>query len=152
MQDAKPRVIRALVNPHKMHVGYPSSMATAVDLKAIFTRDVEGEALFRVRTEVIEAINIEFEVLVFDTDTGVFRRVASVYDMETYPIGRELAAYNNLAYYRARTGAVEYASLREATYYEKVTKQRLQILANAWSTVVDKFSGEAVYNARSYQR
>jgi len=127
-------------------------MPTPVDLKAIFTRDVLGETLYRVTVEIIEATHIDFEVLVFDTDTGLFSRVASVYDMETYPIGRELAAYNGIVYYRARTGIIEFSTLREATYYEKVTKQRLQILSSAWSTITDHFQGTIVYDARSAPR
>ncbi len=154
VEKAQARVVERLVDPCEDHGAQAiiAGMSTPVDLKSNFVRELPAENLYRVSFEVIFANNIELEVFVFDTDTLLFSRVASVYDLETYPRGQELAKYNNIPYYRARAGIREFSQLRDAVYFESVTKERLKILCDAWSTVVDKFAGTLVFDARSYVR
>lgn len=125
------------------------TLITPVDLKVTFSREIRSENRYRINMEVIQALNIEFDVFVFDTATGLYSRVASVYDMETFPVGQELAAYNGVAYYRARGGYIEYNQLRDAIYFESVTKQRLRVLTTAWSLIVDRFTGDSLFDAHS---
>jgi len=127
-------------------------MGTPVDIKAIFTRQILEPGSFRVTMEVIDATNIDLDVLVFETENFRFSRVASLYDMETWPAGQELADYNNIAYFRARAGYIEYPDLQDAIHFETITKQRLKILSDLWSQRTDNFQGALVYTASSYIR
>ena len=52
--------------------------------------------------DIIDATNIDLDVLVFDTETSAFSHVATVFDMETYTVGQPGAAANNVAFFRDR--------------------------------------------------
>jgi hypothetical protein len=127
-------------------------MSTPVDIKALFTREIPQVNLYRVKFEIIDTVNIDFSVFMFDTETGRFSHVAMVYDLEMFPVGRELAAYNNIPYFRWHSGYVEYNELSQAVYFEALTKTRLKTLSNLWSRVTDVFTGSTVYDAASSTR
>jgi len=110
-----------------------------VELKTYITREVPSENRYLLNITVIDAINIDIDVLVFDTEHNTFSHVATVYDMESYPSDRTQASVAGLQFYRSRGVSREFASIAEATYFETITKSRLSILANTWKSRLEDF-------------
>lgn len=112
-----------------------------VTIQADFTKDIPADNQYRVQVSIVDATNITLDVLVFDTESGEYSHVASVFDMETYPVGQEAAASGNLVYFRDRGAAVTYNLLKSADEFIAITQGRLKTLANGWDVVVTDFSG-----------
>jgi hypothetical protein len=119
-------------------------MSTPVHIKAQFVRSLPSEGIYRVQLDIIDVINIDFDVLVFSTEHDTFSHVATVYDMETYPATRVAAQAANLAYYRWRGATLNFIRLQDATDFESITRNRLKLLADKWSSIVDDFSGTSI--------
>jgi len=119
-------------------------MSTNVYLKAQFIRSIPTEGVYRVQVDIIDVINIDFDVLVFDYEHDTFSRVATVYDLESYPAGKSLAAYRDLDYYRERGAVVNFNDIAGATAFEAVTRNRLKLLADQWARIVDDFTGTSI--------
>ncbi len=124
-------------------------MSTSVQIKAQFIRSIPYDGLYRVQVDIIDITNIDFDVLVFDTEHDTFSRVATVYDLETYPASKEEAARRSIDYYRGRGAQVDYYTLRDATGFEAITRSRLKLLAVSYSSVVDAFSGTSYATVNS---
>lgn len=120
-----------------------------VTIQAKFTKDIPVENQYRVQVSVTDATNIGLDVLVFDTESGEYSHVASVYDMETYPVSQEVAASGNLVFFRDRGAVVTYNLLKSADEFIGVTQGRLKTLANGWDEVVSSFSGTETVNVSS---
>lgn len=124
-------------------------MTTEVKIKAQFVRSIPQDGVYRVQVDVIDAVNIGFDVLVFNTTNDTFSRVASIYDLETYPVSKAAAESINAPYYLDRGAQLNYFTIRDATGFEAVTRERLKILAVAHASVVDAFAGTAYANITS---
>lgn len=124
-------------------------MTTDVAIKSQFVRDIPSDGVYRIKLDVIDVVNIEFDVLVFNTEDQTFSHVATVFDMETYPAGYEAAAAAHVAFFRDRGVEMHFGTLNEATGFEQVTENRLKILAVAWKTVLDAFAGTEIVTASS---
>jgi hypothetical protein len=124
-------------------------MSTSVQLKALMARQIPSDGVYAVQVDIIDAVNIDFDVLVFSTEHDTFSHVASVYDLETYPVGKTTAAALGLDFYRGRGAVVNFATIKDATGFETVTKHRLKLLAVAWASIVDAFSGSEVVTVNS---
>lgn len=111
-----------------------------VSIKAQFSRIIPSEGVYRVDVDILDATGIEMDVLVFTSPGKVFSHVATVYDMETYPA----TPTENVDFYRSRSARVSYNNLRDAGAFEDVTRGRLHILAVAWNSVVEEFTGTEV--------
>lgn len=122
---------------------------TTVQLQARYERVIPADGVYQVKVDIINAVNIDFDVLVFNTQHDTFEHVASVYDLETYPVGKANAIANNCDYYRGRGAAVNFATIKDATAFENVTSNRLKIVSVAWASIVDAFSGVAYINVDS---
>jgi hypothetical protein len=120
-----------------------------VTIKAQFVRSNPSEGLYRLQVDVIDVTNIDFDVLVFDTEDDTFSRVASVYDMETWLVGKIPAETANHAYYRGRGAQVDFLSILDATAFESVSENRLKILAVAWNSIIEAFSGTDIVSVDS---
>lgn len=120
-----------------------------VTLKAQFVRSIPSDGVFTVNIDIIDVQNIDFDVLVFDTETSAFSHVASVFDLETYPVGVTAAAAGNLAFYRARGAVVSFNSPLDATTFETVTNSRLTLLAGAWNVIITDFTGSDIVDITS---
>jgi len=119
-------------------------MSTTVEIKAQFIRSIPAEGLYRIQLDIIDAVNIDLDVLVFDTEHDIFSHVATVYDIETYPAGKEAAAAIFAPFYRNRGAEINYATIRDATGFESITRSRLKILAVSYASIVDAFTGTAI--------
>jgi len=124
-------------------------MTTTVEIKAQFVRSIPYESVYRVQVDIIDVVNIGFDVLVFNTEHDTFSHVATVYDLETYPVGKEAAALVNASLYRGRGAQLNYRTIRDATGFEAITKSRLKILAVAHASIVDAFTGTDYANINS---
>lgn len=124
-------------------------MPTTVAISAQFVRTIPSDSVYTVKLDIIDVVNIDFDVLVFTTEDGIFSHVATVYDLETYPAGQTAAAAGNIAFFRDRGTSVSYNNIRDATAFEQVTAGRLKVLAVAWDSVVDAFSGSDILTVTS---
>jgi hypothetical protein len=124
-------------------------MTTTVEIKAQFIRSIPQEGVYRLQLDIIDVVNIDFDVLVFNTEHDTYSRVATVYDLETYPVGKAAAGTANAAYYRGRGAQLNYLTIRDATGFEFITRDRLKILAVAYASIVDAFSGTSYANITS---
>lgn len=124
-------------------------MSHTVEIKAQFVRSLPAEGVYRIKVDIIDIVNIDFDVLVFDTEHDTFSRVCSVYDLESFPVGKAAAATAGLAYYRGRGVEIDYFSINSATEFQSVTTNRLKLLAVAWSSIVDAFEGTAIVSVDS---
>lgn len=112
-----------------------------VSIKACFNRLNPTEGVYRVDLDIVDVVNIDFDVLVFDTKTDEFSRVASVFDMESVPVEKDPGC----GFFRGRGAKVPFNNIRDATGFEIVNRNRLKILAVAWNTIVESFSGKTVF-------
>jgi len=119
-------------------------MSHDVTIKAQIIREIPADGIYRVRVDIIDVTNIDFDVLVFDTETGNYSHVATVFDLETYPAGQPAAAASNLTFFRDRGVIANFSNIRDATGFEQVTENRLKILAVAWGSVTDAFTGSEI--------
>jgi len=120
-----------------------------VSIKTYIERSVPGENQYRVKFTVIEAIGITPDVFVYDTEHNVFLNVASVYDMESYPADRATAQTAGLRVYRASAVERTYQTVRGATGFEIITRNRLKILVTEWNSISATYPGTEYYTAES---
>lgn len=111
-----------------------------VSIKTTVDRSNPSNDVFTVKITVIDVVGIEFDVFVFDTEAGTFSRVASVYDMEAYPVSQAKAVLLNSPYYRIRVAEKSFDTIDAALDFETVTKNRLNILAEVWDAAVNDFT------------
>jgi len=119
-------------------------MSHSVTIKAQFIREIPEDNVYRVKVDIIDVTNIDFDVLVFTVEDGVFSHVATVYDLETYPAGQAAADAANVAFFRDRGVIANFSNVRDATGFETVTANRLKILAVSWGSVGDAFVGSEI--------
>lgn len=124
-------------------------MSTTVQIKAQFVRSIPSEGVYRVQLDIIDVVNIDFDVLVFDTEHDTFSHVATVYDLETYPASKTTAELTLAPFYRGRGATVSYYTIKDATGFESITKARLKVLAVSYSSIVDAFSGSSISSINS---
>lgn len=115
-----------------------------VEITANITRTVPANNVYRVAIEILDATGIELDVLVYDTETGAYSHVCSVFDLETYPVSQAEAADAGIQFYRTRSASVDYTTIIAATAFETVTRNRLEVLTTAWNSIVTAFSGTEV--------
>lgn len=116
-----------------------------VEVKARIARVLPSEGVYRVDVDIIDAVHIDASLLVFRQSDDGFSHVATVYDLETWPTQPSI----NQAFYRGRGVKAYFNALNQATHFEDVTRERLKILTNAWSTIVSEFSGNEVVHFTS---
>lgn len=119
-------------------------MSHSVTIKAQFIREIPEDNIYRVKVDIIDVTNIDFDVLVFTTEDSVFSHVATVFDLETYPAGQAAAAAGNLTFFRDRGVVANFSNIRDATGFETVTQNRLKTLAVSWGSVGDAFVGTEI--------
>jgi len=124
-------------------------MSTLVEIKSQFIRSIPAENVYRFQLDIIDAVNIDFDVLVFDAEHDTFSRVASVYDLESFPVGKTAAISAGLDFYRGRGAQVNFATIKDATGFEIITRNRFKILAVAWASIVDAFEGTDIVSVDS---
>jgi len=89
---------------------------------------LEGVPVYRVAIAAVASDGIEMDVFVFDVETQYYSRVATIYDMHSYPVQEQAAIDAGLSYYRHRMFEASFASAAEATYFTNVVQSRLQTL------------------------
>lgn len=124
-------------------------MTTLVEIKAQFVRSLPADGVYRVQMDIINVVNIDFDVLVFSTEHSTFSHIATVFDLETYPVGYTAAHTANLPFFRGRGAQVSYATIKDATGFESISKARMKILAVSWASIVDAFSGTDIASVNS---
>lgn len=111
-----------------------------VTIQVRITHAIPAENTYRVGVEIINAINIDMSVLVFDVEHQRFSHVATPYDMLSFPATRDAAINATLAFYRDTSAVRDYDNLNEATGFDTVTRNRLKQLAVGWNTTQVAFS------------
>lgn len=112
-----------------------------VNITAQFRRSIPEDSVYRINLDIMDVQNIEFDVLVFEVESGNYSHVATVYDMETYPAGQAAAVAAEVAFFRDRGAVLNFSDVQDATDFETVTTSRLKTLAVDWNTVISDFSG-----------
>lgn len=103
----------------------------SIQLTVELTQTIEtldGLPVYQVLFSVVGADGIEMDVFVFSVETQYYSRVATTYDMHTYPAQEQAAIDAGLPYYRHRMLESSYASAAEAIYFINVIQSRLQTL------------------------
>lgn len=113
-------------------------MSDLVSIKACFDKTLPDSGLYKVTVDIIDVVNIDFDVLVFRSEDDTFSHVASVFDLETYPVTKDPTC----SFYRGRGAEVTFDNLRDATSFETVTQNRLKFLAVSWNTILCDFQGK----------
>ena len=121
----------------------------SADIQVLVVREVPASDQFKLTVTVIDAVNIPLELFVFDVGHDAFMNVATVYDLETYPVGKTAAVDATLGYYRASTVVKTYDTVLDATLFERVTRERLKTLCVAWNGVAATYPGENYYKITS---
>jgi hypothetical protein len=112
----------------------------SVFIKARFERVIPTDGVYRVDVDILDATGIDVDLLVFRSPEDTFSHVATVYDLETYPS----SPVPNCPFYRVRGAKVPFNNLRDAGAFEDVTRSRLKVLAVAWNSVVEEFTGTEI--------
>ena len=112
----------------------------SVTITATISKSIPAESTYRVALSIINAVGIEMDVVVLKESDDSFSRVATVYDMETWPANKADATAGGLQYYRGRTIQRDFTTIRDATSFVTVSSNRLRILAAAWNSIVEAFA------------
>jgi len=115
-----------------------------VQLKIQARRQILPENVFRVQMDVIEAIDIDFDVFVFNVLDDGFSHIATVYDLETWPTTKDAALEAGLQSYRGRGVELNFSSPLEATTFETNATYRLRVLKNHWQEVLDEYEDSSI--------
>lgn len=111
-----------------------------VEITATFSKTTTSEG-FQTYVEIINAVGIGMDVLVFKVEDDSFSHVATVFDYETYPASKDAAAAMNLVYYRSRALTRIDSAIVGAAEFETITRGRLKSLAVAWDDAANDFEG-----------
>ena len=106
-----------------------------IDIKARIARVLLPDSVFRIDVDIIDAVNIDASLLVFAQKDDTFNHVATVYDLETW--GPQPTP--DRSYYRGRGAKVFFNNLVDATLFERVTRERLALLAQSRHTVLHDY-------------
>src|SRR3990172_13199616 len=112
----------------------------SVTITATISKSIPAESTYRVALSIINAVGIEMDVVVLKESDDSFSRVATVYDMETWPANKADATAGGLQYYRGRTIQRDFTTIRDATSFVTVSSNRLGILAAGWNSIVEAFA------------
>lgn len=113
----------------------------SVSIEVVQNRTLEEGPLYRVNTSVVHVMGINRNVFVFNTETQVFEHVATTWDMENLPIGRDAAVNADADYYRQDAVSVDYETETVGTEAASYTLGRLQSLATAYQIMKESFVG-----------
>lgn len=109
-----------------------------VTIKAVFKNSTK-ETGYETHVEVVDAVGIGLDIFVANTEDATFSHVASVFDMETYPASQAAAAALNQKFFRGRSLTRTDSTISSAAEFERVTKSRIQLLADSWETAEAEF-------------
>ena len=104
------------------------------------TRSLETGG-YQVVDTVTASTNIPLEPFVFTVSTELFNRVATVYDMDTYPNTRAAAVTAGLDYYRLAEVTALWPDLDEAREFADGLAERLKSLVVEYAAAIVLFEG-----------
>lgn len=113
-------------------------------LQAQIVKSIQSNGIYKVQIDIINAVDISFDVFVFAVSDDQFINVATLYDLETWYADKTAADNAGHAYYLGRGATLYYDSSAKALYFEEVTQSRLQNLVNTWEAAGGNFSGTSV--------
>lgn len=113
-------------------------------LKAQFIKSTPSNGVYKIQIDIIDAVNIDFDVIVFAVEDDAFTNIATLYDLETWYTDKTAAANAGHAYYRGRGATVYYDTFAKAEQFVQVSQNRLQILVNDWESAGGTFSGTEI--------
>lgn len=96
--------------------------------------------VFTVSIQVLDAVNIDRQIFVFDSVYQAFTGVATVYDMRTWPTVLD----PNLMSFRAYGVVRNFATIDEATAFTAYTRSRIEDLRIGWQTFLDAYPEDTV--------
>jgi hypothetical protein len=108
-------------------------------------RTTEVGPIYRVATSVTYASGISRSVFVYDTTTGLFAYVATVWDLEYYPDTRAAAQATLLPYYRQTAATVDYTTATIAIEAAAYTLSRIDTLVSVLNDTQVGFEGSDDY-------
>lgn len=116
-------------------------MSVRIDVEQI--RSVIEGPVYRVHTTVVYNQGIDRNIFVFDTVTEEFAHVATPWDLENTPVGKQAALNDGVNYYRLSYVTRDGADIEEALDYATYTLARISSLAQAYELMADQFAGAA---------
>lgn len=105
-------------------------------------RTVEEGPIYRVATSVTYSNGIDNAVFVLSTDTDVFSRVATVWDMIHVPNDKVLAQLDLEVYYRSSAAIQDFEDQEAAIAGAAYTESRVELLVHAYNLMSTVFAGE----------
>ena len=114
-----------------------------VELKAQFVKTAPCPGIYKVAVDIIDAVNIDFDVLVFKSEDESYSHVATVYDLETWALDPTTVPGCD-TFFRGRGAVVNFDNIAKADDFIAVTKGRLKILADKWDEIAGAFAGTEI--------
>lgn len=102
---------------------------------------ITGPTPYQLVDTVSETVIIPMELFTFAVDSSAFDHVATVADIQTYPVTRAAAVTAGQPYYRQAAVTVSYATLQQGIDLSAVLLSDLRTLANAYNEYLASFEG-----------
>jgi hypothetical protein len=104
-------------------------------------RNVLEGPIFQVINTITYITGLDRNIFVYETETGLYSHVATVWDMNQWPVSQYAAQQESKDYYREDNATLEYPVATIASDAADYLTERVQFLA-AQSEIVDtEFSG-----------
>lgn len=113
----------------------------AVSITHTQTRSVPSPGVYRTADSVTDTVGIETQVFVFNVSDDSYSRVASVYDMLTYPNTKAAAVAADQPYYRDASVSKDITAIDVAKEFASNLKGSLKVLAVEYDAAVNQFVG-----------
>jgi hypothetical protein len=114
-------------------------MSSTVTLRQ--TKTIELGPAYVVKNEIISSTDIQPELFVHEVLTEAFSYVATVWDLQQYPVTKAEAEAESLPYYLDAEGTKSFSVLQDAVDHEAYVVSRLTSLLRDYDTAVDEFEG-----------
>jgi len=114
-------------------------VSVRVDLKQ--TKTIEPGPVYRVTNLVTYAQDIPSKIFVFNTDTQLFEHVATLWDLQNYPLTQTEAINNAIAYYLASECYGDYTNIQSALNFTASIFSRVEGLVRDYAEANGVFEG-----------
>lgn len=122
------------------------SVNITLDVSHTVVASENDDPSYTVACEVTATEGIDLSLFVYSTTSEEFSHPATVFDLESYPVGRAEAINLGLDYYRQTTVSEEFSTMSDALSFEILIRRRMQYLANDLPQTQDRiFEGTQTY-------
>ena len=106
------------------------SVSITIEVEHTVSDPTEATPVYSVMCEIAATVGIDLALFVYNVTSKEFSHPATVFDMESYPVGQAEAINQGLDYYRQATVTQEFSTISDANAFDFNVRSRLQRLAN----------------------